>query len=73
MARLTRNPFKRRFPLSTCINSATSEGLEEAALHHSISLSELAARILAAAVAKGIPATATEFSTLYPLHHDLET
>ena len=73
MGRLTRNPHKRRFPLSTCINSATSEGLEEAALHHDISLSELSARILAAAVARGIPAAATEFQTLFPLHHDPET
>ena len=73
MPRLIRNPFKRRFPLSTCINGATSEGLEEAALHHDISLSEISARILAAAVAKGIPASATDFQALYPLHHDPET
>lgn len=73
MTRLIRNPHKRRFPLSTCITGATSEALEEAAVHHNISLSQLAARILAAACAAGIPANASEFESTYPLNHDLQS
>lgn len=61
-----RNPNRRRRPLSTCVTDFTAQAIEEAAWHHSISVSELMARILARACHDGIPSQLAELDTQFP-------
>lgn len=69
MPRASRNPNKRRIPISSCVTSQVAEDLEDAACHHDISMSEIVSRVLAKACNTRFPTDVAEFNKLYPLHY----
>lgn len=60
---------KRRMPLSTCVTQKVSADLEEAAFHHSISISELVSRVLAKACHEGFPTDRADFDSKFPANY----
>ena len=60
---------KRRMPISSCVTQQVSTDLEEAAFHHSLSISEIVSRIVSKACHEGFPTDRAKFDELYPAHH----
>ena len=58
---------RRRAHISAYVDVRTAEDLDDAADHHSISLSELVGRVLHAAASKGFPTDTMALRELYPL------
>ena len=61
---------RRRAHVSAYTETWVSNALDEAADHHSISLSELVNRILAKACDTGFPSDTGEFHKQFPLHYE---
>ncbi len=71
MARLKRDPNKRRIPVSSCVTHWVSQDLEETCCYHNISISELISRVLSKACYDSFPTDRAEFDKLYPYHYEL--
>ena len=61
---------RRRAHISSYVTAQVATDLDEAADHHSISLSELVNRILHKATNKGFPTDSHEFQEQYPPNYE---
>ena len=69
MGKFVSRAKRRRIPISSCITQQVSTDLEDAACHHSISISEIVSRVLSKACHEGFPTDQAEFDELYPVHY----
>ena len=69
MVKLIKTARKRRIPISSCVTQETAEDLEDAALHHNISMSEIVCRILMKACNERFPTDLEQFNRMYPLNY----
>ena len=73
MGKRLRKQDRRRNPVSSFVNGRTAETLEDTADYLFVSRSELVARILVNACAKGLPSTADELDKVLPLDPEWQT